>query len=217
MGVQLYWPGNRVNMQILVIERLLLECQYPTLRLFQHGDQAIVYGTYRLVFEKVTIETYSIIIYIPTEYPDVLPVLYPLGFYPPRGPIPDTDGNHINCDGSACVAYRGEARELFPLGSTLVDFIQRLVHPYLIGLTSYLRGTGWPWGERSHGAKGAVEWIQEKLDTVDPSLVDWSLKWIISGQHLDMTAACPCGSRRKIRRCHGRRLTEMASTLVRQR
>lgn len=213
MGVLLRWHGKRKNPHLLDKEQKRLEHRFPTLRLFRHGEQAIVYGTYRLAYQGVHIETYEILILIPTEYPDEPPVLYPLGFYPPRGPIPRSDGAHINADGSACVAYVGESRERFTTGSMLVDYIDKFVHPYMIGLTSYLNGDGWPYGERSHGDEGAVEWIAEKLDTTDHTFAVRVLRTIRHADTLENDGPCLCGSGRKLRKCHGSQIAAIAHLL----
>lgn len=210
MGQLLYWPGDRrLYPDILATERRNLEAAYPTLRLFERGEKAFVYGTYRAAYE-----IYEILIFLPLAYPDQHPILFPLGYHPPRGPIPRTPDRHINSDGTACVGFWGDIREYWPQGSTLTDYIERLVHSYLVGLTSFEAGEGWPWGERGHGIEGAYEWVLEKLGTTDRVFAEKVVEVATSGTLLDRDSPCLCGSNRKMRKCHFAAIEATLSLLV---
>jgi len=112
---------------------------------------------------------------------------------------------------TACLCVKQEERIRFPAGSTLSSFMDKLVTPYLYGLSYYDRYGRWPWAEFSHGIIGMLEYAavvdviterflaelvqQLQKDRGNPEVAK-QLRTLSPNRH------CPCGSLRAFRRCH---------------
>lgn len=129
--------------------------------------------------------------------------------------LEDAKALHQNAvDGSACVCVRQEENERFPPGASLLTFIERLVVPYLFGL-SYADEFGkWPWGEYSHGELGLLEFYADRLGhgtKEEFKKVLSSLKnssgWADYRRQLKNPSSkklCVCGSEMAFGKCHRR-------------
>jgi hypothetical protein len=75
------------------------------------------------------------------------------------------------------------------------------VRNFLIGNGLIEEGEPWPHGDRSHGAKGILEFYAEFLSTTDPMKVAKFLLDLVQGK-VRGHWACPCGGGQIIRKCH---------------
>ena len=63
-----------------------------------------------------------------------------------------------------------------------------------------------PFGERSHGVKGIEEAYMERYDLFDRNALIQIMLYLSKIQRYRGHAKCPCGSGKKLRNCHGRRV-----------
>lgn len=114
-------------------------------------------------------------------------------------------------DGSACVCVKQEEATWYPPGSDLSVFIDGLASNYLYGLAYYERHGRWPWGERSHGALGILEFYADNavpLTQADiEAIVPYFLKegnWLDYDRQLrrPRRGRCLCGSGKLLEKCH---------------
>lgn len=110
--------------------------------------------------------------------------------------------------GVACLCVSTEYRLHWPRGSDLTDFLKCFVLPYFVRQAYYQAHGQWPPGqERSHGAAGIIESFSETLAELgSPSVatIEQFLLMLAAPGHPKGCDPCPCGSEKKIRRCHGR-------------
>ena len=110
--------------------------------------------------------------------------------------------------GVACLCVSSEYRLHWPRGSDLTDFFNCFVVPYFARQAYYQTHGQWPPGqERSHGAAGIVESFSDTLSELGSpcvATIDRFLIVLASPGHPKGNDPCPCGSGKKIRKCHRR-------------
>ena len=146
---------------------------------------------------------FSVDLRIPDNYPEGIPRLYCR-----REEIPWEVDRHVVSGGMACLCVSTEYRRHWPRGSDLTDFLECFVVPYFVRQAYYQSHGHWPAGqERSHGAAGIVESFGETLTELgSPSVatIEQFLIVLAPPGHPNGCDPCPCGSGKKIRKCHRR-------------
>lgn len=109
--------------------------------------------------------------------------------------------SHIYNDRKLCLATDLE-QELYLEEHSLIEWIEEFIEKFFISYVYYVRYGVFPFGEYAHGDKGIYEFIRRylKIDNivVAKRIYDYVCTKRYRG-HLD----CPCGSKKKIRNCHG--------------
>ncbi|MCQ9209391.1 SEC-C domain-containing protein [Granulicatella seriolae] len=119
--------------------------------------------------------------------------------------------SHLYTDKSLCLSTLPELYNFFKQGGEdiLVRWIDFFVIPYFFSYEYYQKYKIYPFGERSHGTLGIIEYYQEyfKVDSTDDvlNLVQYFLKCKKYRGHIQ----CPCGSEKKLRDCHGKEALEV--------
>jgi len=126
--------------------------------------------------------------------------------------IKDTRDLHKNTDGTACVCTKQVEKLKWPPGSTLNQYIENLVIPYLYALSFYSINGFWPWGDLLHGACGLLQYynspeLESDIDEIVGVFmaIRKDLNWKEVFRHLkkpNPDYLCLCGSKRKISECH---------------
>ena len=146
-------------------------------------------------------DSYDLRLDIPREYPAGPPFVYETG-----GKIPD-DFGHFMADGRFCLGAPVEVRHRFARHKSLLRFVEELVIPFLFSY-SYKRDHGaMPYGERSHGPIGLIEYYNEFFET--GPIPTMRLLKCLADNFAPPLMACPCGSDKKLKECHGPRLDEI--------
>lgn len=178
-------------------ERERLAAALPTLTLDTSEAPATVTGTLWLDSGI----GFSIDLRIPDDYPEGIPRLVCR-----EEEIPWTEDRHVMGSGVACLCVSSEYRLHWPRGSDLTDFFKCFVVPYFARQAYYQTHGQWPPGqERSHGAAGIVESFGDTLSELGSPCVATIERFLIvlaSPGHPKGSDPCPCGSGKKIRRCH---------------
>ena len=99
-------------------------------------------------------------------------------------------------------------RRIFHQQPSLLGFVNRLVIPYFFGYCYWKEHGEHPFGEQKHGGEGVIQYYMERLNLGDEVT---SLVFVCSlyehgyrGHH-----DCPCGSGRRVRKCHGPTLMDI--------
>ena len=146
---------------------------------------------------------FSVDLRIPDNYPEGIPRLYCR-----REEIPWEVDRHVVSGGVACLCVSTEYRLHWPRGSDLTDFMGRFVVPYFVRQAYYQAHGQWPSGqERPHGAAGIIQSFSDTLTELGSPCVATIERFLImlaSPGHPKGCDPCPCGSGKKIRKCHGR-------------
>jgi hypothetical protein len=164
-------------------------------------------------------DSYKIAIMASKGYPTKIPLVFERGgrtqSIADRYHLKDIRDLHYNTElKSACVCVKQEEKIMFPPGSNLVDFINNLVIPYLYGLSYFEEQGRWPWGERSHGVLGLLEFYAESSDELTKSSIEEVSEtfrkdpnWKEYSKQLQKPRkdrACPCGSKKAFSKCHSK-------------
>jgi len=148
---------------------------------------------------------YRISILHPDDYPDRPPIML---CDDPKLPIGNID-RHILSNGQACLAVRTDLNARWVAAPRIVPFLKTLVGPYLAWQVYYdAFGRPPPWGERSHGAQGILEYYAEALGIpVDEHTKDFI---VLLARKNDPKGheECPCGSGKRLRHCHRNRILD---------
>jgi ubiquitin-protein ligase len=163
-------------------------------------EAALVSGIYRLMVpESQRYRDYRIAVVLPDNYPKNPPVMY---CNDEKLPIGNID-RHIMNDGRACLGVQGEISTRWSSGSTITNFLDSFVAPFLAWQAYYEdHQKAPPWGERSHYKQGVLEFYAELLRRpVDSSIVGFMR--LLARKNLPKGhEPCPCGSGERLRNCH---------------
>lgn len=176
--------------------------RFPELKLSKRVDDIVLAGVlnidcYCKKLDERIIDKFSIQIIIPKDFPKKLPIVRELGRR-----IPLKYG-HIYQDSSLCLTTDEEIRLKLGFDINLCRWIDEFVIPYFYGYSYYEKYGIMPFGERSHGFQGVIEFYKELFNVETKEQVISFLKYITlyknykyRGHHL-----CACGSNKKIRNC----------------
>lgn len=159
----------------------------------------IIEGNYHLLssYNDVYLsKIFNILIKIPELYPNKLPEVSSID-----NAVPIEFG-HFYTNDSFCL---GSPMELYlsALDEDISNYLIKHIDAYLYSATYYIKYNGQlPFGERSHGLIGIIEFWEEYLSTKDIRAIYNVLKYISLNKYRGHDL-CPCGSGNKIRNCHG--------------
>jgi hypothetical protein len=190
-----------------------LRAAHPGLR-----PQPIVNGTLRLCGEVAfTAETpgynriadaFEIELSVPDGFPTDLPSVRDL-----MGRVPKSFHTHPD-DGSLCLGSPTRQRLALVGNPTLLAFVTKCVIPYLYGFSHKEKYGSMPFGELDHGNVGLRADFAALFGVVPAGAVEMvrlaSLKRRIANN-----APCPCGSGKRLGRCHHKRVNRLRDELGR--
>lgn len=199
--------------QIVTEQMVELQAQHPNLELLRDPSGVLrLRGAigFSIDHDSQTIEdTYDVDLEIPNDFPGSPPIAYETG-----GRIREDFGHFMEA-GNFCLGAPAEVRRQFAQNRSLLRFIDDQVVPYLFAY-SYRRDHGTlPFGERSHGSTGLIEYYKEFFGTSGIVAMKF-LKCLADGIAPPLMG-CPCGSGRKLKDCHGPKLSELRPYLSARR
>lgn len=202
-----------INPKLFHKERETLFSSCPLLRLAVVGpgfkinkvcklefDCAVVHGTYNLPIPDSDREIeYGIVLVLPPDYPRAIPGLF---CNDPKLPIDNLD-RHILSNGIACLGVHAEMRMHWPPGSTIVNFLDNLVAPFLAWQAYYDAFQEPPsWGGRPHFGDGIREFYAELFNiSTNPDVIGL-MKLLVRKNPPGGHEPCPCSSGKPLRKCH---------------
>jgi len=151
-----------------------------------------------------TVERFDLEIRIPSTYPDDPPLAYENCGRIPSG----NDRWHRHVDGSLCLGSPIEVRRRFFGEPSLNGYIKALVLPYLASFLARSPDGIPPQGELPHGVSGILQDYYRIFSVKDPKVVVIFLS-MLALRRIPGSSACPCGSGKKMKRCHAWRLNEI--------
>ena len=187
---------------------------YPTL--CAQIENGIVYICGNLILytpDGKELDHYTIEIELPTNYPQHIPIVRETGRR-----LPKISDRHFSKTGTqteetACLFLPEERSKYWPMGSTIIDFIDGPVKDFFLWQTDYDLNDGKSrFGARQHADKGIIEFYKEEIGSEDKTVIKTLLEYLtkkeIKGHWL-----CYCGSGKKIRDCHINKLKELGSKI----
>jgi hypothetical protein len=120
----------------------------------------------------------------------------------PKLPIGDIV-RHIMMDGSACLGVYADIMTRWSLKPDIVNFLENFVAPFLVWQAYYdAHQKPPPWGDRSHFAKGIIEYYTELLSINKRETVVEFMRLLARKNRPKGHETCPCGSGERLRNCH---------------
>jgi hypothetical protein len=204
------------NRKLFREERKALASAFPLLRMVVVGagfninsvcilkrEYAVVHGMYNLRIPDSSPQIeYGIVLVLPSNYPKRPPEMF---CNDPKLPIGNID-RHIMRDGRACLGVHGEISMRWLPGSTIVDFLESFVAPFLAWQAYYdVYQKAPPWGERSHFTQGILEFYGEILGRPTDSSVIGFMRLLARKNRPKGHELCPCNSGERLRNCQNHR------------
>jgi len=197
-------PWHLKKPDLLSQVRSDLRPAFPNLHVFLEDTQVFVRGSFPVVHESRTLARYSIEIELLQDYPDSIPLVKET-----ENRIPRTVDHHINGrNGDICLFVTDERWRIWPVGASFLDFLKVPVHNYFLSESFVEMGWPRPFGERSHGAAGILEYYAEELSTSDQDTIVRFIQ-CLSKMPVGGHYPCPCGCGKKLRQCHQEKLWQL--------
>ena len=154
-------------------------------------------------------DSYAVRLCIPVDFPAGFPTAREVG-----GRIP-ADFHKLD-DGSLCLGAPTEIQLTLTLAPTLITFVERLVIPYLFGYSYFaLHGT-MPFDELDHGSNGLRQHFASLFGISTRAGVDEIVLLTSLRKRSANKQPCPCGSGRRLGRCHNGRVNHLRDRLGRR-
>ena len=151
--------------------------------------------------EQIIEDEYSIHLVVPESYPDCVPIAYETG-----NRIPGYF--HKYKDGNLCLGEPLAVWKTFHEQPTLLGFIQKCLIPYLYSY-SYLRQFGkLPFGDLPHGEPGRIKYYKDLFNVGSEHSLFGLISILALGEYRGHIQ-CPCGSKKRLRLCHGPQVLEI--------
>ncbi len=144
-------------------------------------------------------DAYSIEIRVPAEFPSLLPRTHET-----KGRIPRK--YHKLEDGSLCLGAPTALRMKLKSAPSLLVYLESFVIPYLYGHSIYSQTGVMPFGELDHGDDGIRQYIASLFSSVPTNDVEDFLRLASMNKRHANKWPCPCGSGKRLGRCHNRRV-----------
>lgn len=178
---------------------------YPTLDIRQSNDKCVIVGEITLnhVYKEVRMTgKFTLEIVISDKFPLEIPVVREIS-----GGIVD-NYPHRNDDGELCLASELELKMFLTQSSDICLFIEKYIIPYLYTYCYYEAYGVYPYGERSHGVQGNLEYLKDLFEVDDWGQVFDIMMFVIESRYRGHLP-CPCGSGKRLRKCHGSVLKQL--------
>jgi hypothetical protein len=154
-------------------------------------------------------DTYEVAIAVPHGFPSELPIVTETA-----GRIPKDF--HKNDNGSLCLG--SPARQYLELkkGPTLLGFVTTCLIPYLYGFSYREKHGRLPFGELDHGIKGIQRDLAALFGIDDEKAAEEMVRLAGMKKRDANKQRCPCGSDRRLGKCHNRQVNQLRSQLGRR-
>ena len=154
-------------------------------------------------------DEYHIEIDVPDSFPEQLPS------------VKETQGRiaadfHKLEDRSLCLGSPTRLLLIARESVTLSRFVDRCVVPYLYGHSYFEKYRTMPFGELEHGATGIRSDFASLFGVGDPGAVAEFVRLTSMRRRQANKQRCPCGSLRRLGRCHNRRVNNLRKRLGRR-
>lgn len=184
--------------------------KYPMLDISKCEDDYIFSGKFILnhVYDEIRMTgKFDLEIVVPGDFPLAFPRVRELSncideYYP-----------HQYTNGQFCLASDLELRMFFSQDTDICSFIEKYVIPYLYTYRFYEEYGVYPYGERSHGTMGNLEYLKDLFQVDDWKQVLDIMLFVVQSSYRGHLL-CPCGSGKRIRKCHGEILKKVMNAAL---
>lgn len=148
-------------------------------------------------------------IIVPRDYPLALPTVMEIS------QKIDEKYPHKYINNQLCLASNLELKMYFNQDSDISDFVNDYIIPYLYTYQYYSKYGVYPYGERTHGCLGDLEYLKELLEIDEWRQLFEIMIFVIESPYRGHLM-CPCNSGKKLRNCHGEIIKQMMSAGLRE-
>lgn len=140
-------------------------------------------------------DSFAVELRIPSSFPRLLPA------------VRETGGRigpkfHRMDDGTLCLGSAIRLRIVTSKEPTLLGFVNRCLLPYLVGFSVHERTGKMPFDELKHGVRGLLDDYRSILGVSDDSTCVGLLSLLRIKKRVANKKPCPCGSGKRVGRCH---------------
>jgi len=188
--------------------------RYPGLRILPTAGGSLEVGG-RLRFhlqepsEGPIEDAYEVLIRFPANFPAGIPTASEKGGRIPRS-------HHTQPDGSLCLGANTELRLKLRAGSTLDCFVEKALIPYLFQYSFFEKHGRMPFGELRHGVLGLLDYFAALFKVTSAKAAKELVLLTSLKRRRANKAPCPCGSGRRLGRCHNRTVNDLRGELGRK-
>lgn len=179
--------------------------RYPGLSVRPSKEGVVIAGDleFRAETPQGAVEdVFEIEIRVASDFPRSIPDAYELGKRIP-------EDFHKHTEGSLCLGSPFSLRRLLNHSPKLLAFVERAVIPYLAGYAVFAKSGQLPFGELDHGVPGLLGEYKGILGLNDDKACVALLKLASLKKRIANKRTCPCGSGRRLGRCHHRAVNRL--------
>jgi hypothetical protein len=151
---------------------------------------------------EVIEDGYAVRIEAPENFPERMALAWETGERIP------TDYHKLT-NGALCLGSRVGLRLQMGGSPSLLRFVERCVIPYLYGYSYSVKHGAPPFGELAHGEFGSLQDLAGLLGVEDLALAARYSTLAATKRRRANKQPCPCGSGRRLGRCHNRRVNAL--------
>ena len=189
-----------------------LLARYDGLRIIPSVGATRIAGTLTFRAEGRTTarleDSYEVKIEVPTDFPEHMALAWET-----RGRIPAT--HHKLDNGALCLGSRVRLRLQMAGSPSILRFVERCLIPYLYGYSHLSKIGKMPFGELHHGELGSLQELASLLQMDMGTSIPYCVLATMRRRRANKQP-CPCGSARRLGRCHNRRVNMLRSRVGRQ-
>lgn len=147
-------------------------------------------------------DAFTIELRIPAVFPRVVPRVRELD-----GRVPADFHRVLN--GDLCLGSPLRLQLILSKNPTLVGFVGKCVVPYLVGFNVFERTGEMPFGELAHGNRGLFDEYKQIFGVRADSACVQFLHLLSLRKRVANKRPCPCGSGRRLGKCHNRQANSL--------
>jgi len=142
-------------------------------------------------------DSFIIEIFIPNNYPKVLPIVREIGNKIPRNP-----DFHIDNDGVFCLGSNIGLLKTIHENSSILIFAIKCIVPYLYAVSLKIqKGIPFVFGELQHGSAGLFDDYKKIFNLKNDESVIKTLACLCLSPSFTVNKRCPCGCGKKLKKC----------------
>lgn len=202
----------RKNSELFDREFENIKREYPNLHYRNTEDGLVLEGevsfdlTHTKTSERIR-DSYIIRIML-EDFPKMPPKVFEIG-----NKISENFHKDLN---GLCLGVRTEVYLKFKENPSILYFIHELLEPFLYSYSYWKKHNGvTPFGQRQHNGKGILEYYSEMFATKDNDIIIDLLETIIKGS-LKQSIPCPCGSKKKFKKCNRKIILKIHNSVPRE-
>jgi hypothetical protein len=187
--------------------------KYPEFRLQPSaGDDTVLAGRFEFSAQTrgqaLISDCYEISISVASDYPRTVPLIRETAERIPR------NFHKLDC-GHLCLGSPTRLRLILAETPSLLSFVERCLVPYLYGYSIVEGGGDLPFGELSHGVPGLRDDLASILGVKNDQVLIGFVRLLTLKKRKANKLLCPCGSGKRLGRCHNRIINRVRSDLGR--